>query len=125
MRRRPQSRALRESEAATAAEIEREILQTLCRATVAHGDWDKIADALANYPWTQPEHGVVYAALIHARKRAPKAWREELPAQATRMGFPDVDWARYSSLPEKKNSARDARLKKLVRALKTSAAVRV
>lgn len=50
---------------------------------------------LESHQWLNPEYGVVYQALASAVKKSPQSWRDELPAQATRMGFPDVDWKIY------------------------------
>ncbi len=52
---------------------------------------------LADHLWQEPEHHVVYVALRQIRSRDPKVRRDQLPAQATRMGFPDVEWRAYLS----------------------------
>jgi len=52
---------------------------------------------LSAYSWREPEHATVFEA-IRALAPPPSSvasWREELPAQATRMGFPDVEWTKY------------------------------
>jgi hypothetical protein len=51
--------------------------------------------ALENYRWHDPEHRVVYEALQAVRGGARLSLREELPAHATRLGFPDVGWQDY------------------------------
>jgi hypothetical protein len=38
---------------------------------------------------------VVYEALRAIRSRDPSTRRDQLPAQVTRMGFPDLDWSLY------------------------------
>ncbi len=50
---------------------------------------------LTGHEWRDPEHKVIYEALGTIRSHDPKTRREELPAQATRMGFPDLDWGNY------------------------------
>jgi hypothetical protein len=74
---------------------ERKILRALCGSGIASEDWHLFADRLTAYSWESPEHKVVYDALCAIESSAADIRREELPAQATRMGFPDVDWAEY------------------------------
>jgi hypothetical protein len=50
---------------------------------------------LRTHRWQDPEHRVVFEALTLLPGRQAKELREQLPAQATRMGFPDVNWERY------------------------------
>jgi len=76
-------------------QIERRILVVLCSRALDRPKWDQLADALATHVWREPEHHIVYAALRQIRIHDPKTWREQLPAQATRMGFPEVDWQTY------------------------------
>jgi hypothetical protein len=50
---------------------------------------------LRTHRWQNPEHRVVFEALTLLPGRQAKELREQLPAQATRMGFPDVNWDQY------------------------------
>jgi hypothetical protein len=50
---------------------------------------------LRAHRWQDPEHRVVFEALTWLPGRQAADLREQLPAQATRMGFPDVDWDQY------------------------------
>jgi hypothetical protein len=50
---------------------------------------------LRTHRWQDPEHRVVFEALTLLPGRQAKELREQLPAQATRMGFPDVNWDAY------------------------------
>jgi len=75
--------------------IEREILRTLCGNAVSSADWLRTMVRLARHSWKEPEHKVVYGALQALRTSDAQARRDQLPAQATRMGFPDVDWQLY------------------------------
>ena len=50
---------------------------------------------LHSHRWQDPEHRIVYEALAGVRVFDILSLREQLPAQATRMGFPDVDWTLY------------------------------
>jgi hypothetical protein len=79
----------------TLATLERQILRALCIGVSDATDWDKIISQLTDYRWREPDHEVVYEALRAVKSRDPKTRRDELPAQATRMGFPDLDWRLY------------------------------
>ena len=50
---------------------------------------------LRAHRWQDPEHRVVFEALTLLPGRDATELREQLPAQATRMGFPDIDWDPY------------------------------
>jgi hypothetical protein len=50
---------------------------------------------LRTHRWQDPEHRVVFEALTLLPGREAAELREQLPAQATRMGFPDVNWEEY------------------------------
>jgi hypothetical protein len=50
---------------------------------------------LRTHRWQDPEHRVVFEALTRLPGREASELREQLPAQATRMGFPDVNWEKY------------------------------
>jgi hypothetical protein len=50
---------------------------------------------LTGYGWKDEEHRVVYQCLRILGASRAKPSREELAAQATRMGHPDVDWPTY------------------------------
>jgi hypothetical protein len=90
----------RESSADPVA-IERRVLRQICHAKLTHAGWDRIARALGEYTWREIEHGLVYAAILRLGSRDPKTLREQLPAQATRMGFPEIDWQTYFRAAEK------------------------
>ena len=80
---------------ASVVAIERKILRALCAAVSDPTEWDQLASQLSVYRWQEPDHKVVYDALRAIRSRDPKTRRDQLPAQATRMGFPDLDWSLY------------------------------
>lgn len=70
------------------------LLQNLCRnglSSVSLGD----IRALANHSWAAPDHQIVFDALFRLANIPPAALRHQLPAEATRMGFPDVAWETY------------------------------
>ncbi len=89
--------------------------------------WAKISRALREYTWRDVEHGLVYAAIERLGPHDPKTLREQLPAQATRMGFPDIDWRAYFSVGEKPSATPGAdqivrQIKRLIRPPRTAAA---
>ena len=76
-------------------ELEHTILRVLSGGRVTPAVRDDVARELANHEWRAPEHRVVYEALGRIGYHDPETIREQLPAQATRMGFPEVDWKAY------------------------------
>jgi len=100
------------------AEIERRVLRALCGGEISESDWLKIEKELASYTWRDPDHAVVYQAMARARKRDPRNWREQLPAQATLMGFPELDWNAF--LARKESSDPGGELRELIGQLKAS-----
>jgi hypothetical protein len=84
-------------------ELERKILRALCREgadTSAGAELDTQSRAsavseLLSHNWQHPEHRVVFDALTRLPGRDTAELQRQLPAQATRMGFPDVPWERY------------------------------
>jgi hypothetical protein len=100
-------------------DLERGVLRQLCHARLTRQAWAKIARELREYAWQDVEHRLVYAAIERLGSRDPKMLREQLPAQATRMGFPDIDWQAYFS-PEGKCSraAGAVQIMQLIRALR-------
>jgi hypothetical protein len=75
--------------------LEREILWAMCTSPHLTGERRTLLGALTSHIWQDPEHRVVYEALLRTLTRDPGALRTELPATATRMGFPDVEWSEY------------------------------
>ena len=47
------------------------------------------------YRWQCDEHQVVFDSIEQVRLTNPEPLREQLPAHATRLGFPDVSWELY------------------------------
>jgi hypothetical protein len=85
-------------------ELERQILRVLC-SECADG-WNRedssnretratAVSGLRSYCWHDTEHCVVFEALARLPGRDAVELRRQLPAQATRMGFPDVRWEIY------------------------------
>ncbi|HXX71794.1 MAG TPA: hypothetical protein VEI55_05835 [Candidatus Acidoferrum sp.] len=74
---------------------ERTVLRALTTRFVEPPEWVEIDRKLAGYSWREPDHAVIYQAITAARSRDPRGWREQLAAQTTRMGFPDLDWEAF------------------------------
>ena len=75
--------------------LEHEILQALCASTGTTRDRGELLTALSAHNWHDPEHRVVFEALLRIPSRDPATLRSVIPATATRMGFPDVEWGEY------------------------------
>jgi hypothetical protein len=88
-------------------DLESRILRALCSGSRPHPSArveDPVALAalhatilalLRAYHWQNPEHRIVFEALTLLPARQATELREQLPAQATRMGFPDINWDNY------------------------------
>lgn len=74
-------------------DLERSVLRALCARSNSRSRWARIDRELAGYVWQEPDYAVIYGALQRVRSRDPKILRDQLPAEVTRMGFPDLDWA--------------------------------
>jgi len=99
------------------ADLERAILRAICANATTQDIWIETQVNLAHYVWRQPDHAVIYEAIVKVRSRDPMNWRSHLPPQTTRMGFPDLDWAAYLApveMPER-------RISELIRELKALA----
>jgi hypothetical protein len=84
-------------------DLESRILRALCTEPPAFNSSARhdathraaILAKLRAHRWQDPEHRVVFEALALLPGRQAADLREQLPAQATRMGFPDVNWDHY------------------------------
>jgi hypothetical protein len=76
---------------------EQQVLMGMCRADLPPSELNGYIERLTNYSWLEPEHTTVFQAIRSVAGIPNGWWRDELRTQATRMGFPDVDWARYLS----------------------------
>jgi hypothetical protein len=99
--------------------LEREILRALCASPHLTADRGGLLSALTSYEWRDPEHRVVYEALLRSLTGGSGALGSELPATATRMGFPDVDWAEYFKPSE---ASQAAEVERCIRALAVASA---
>lgn len=71
------------------------ILTLLCGGSVTRQARDDVVRRLAGYEWNSAEHRVVYDAIRRIGAEPAARLRERLPAETTRMGFPDVEWDNY------------------------------
>jgi len=106
--------------------VERDVLRQLCRARLTRSAWAEIERELGGYTWQDVEHGLVYAAIERLGHHHAAVLREQLPAQATRMGFPEINWQAYfpsqSSGPRTSNAAK---IRRLIRALQAEVKTRI
>lgn len=78
--------------------LERQILQCLCAEEIPSPLRAEIETKLGAYTWSDSDNCLVFEALHRLRSAStptPSQLRHELAAQATRMGFPDVNWENY------------------------------
>jgi hypothetical protein len=47
---------------------------------------------LSRYSWASADHRILFEALVRLGNIPTVSLRERLGAEATRMGFPDIDW---------------------------------
>jgi hypothetical protein len=100
--------------------LERRIIRALCVRSRISSRWKTLFQRLEGYHWQEPDHAVVYEALLCLRGRDPKTWREQLPAQTTRMGFPYLDWSIYLAPAPKPN----ANIEDLIMRLRANSALK-
>jgi hypothetical protein len=100
-------------------DLERSTLRALCNGIGGTGEEFRAAiRELSDYSWRGAEHRIVYDTLARLRAAGGECVAEQLPAQATRMGFPDVDWNLYRQPSE----AAQPDISDIVRALKAASA---
>ncbi|HXZ14234.1 MAG TPA: hypothetical protein VEG64_17740 [Candidatus Sulfotelmatobacter sp.] len=104
-----------------ARDLELEILRALCTLAVASAALRSAMVSLERHIWRDPEHRIVYDALRRIHPGRPTALREELPGMATRMGFPDVDWALYFAPTKLKPAEFEAAIRAVMQAPATHA----
>jgi hypothetical protein len=68
------------------------------RALYTHPGGAKYSELLAGltgYEWREEEHRVIYGAMHRIGSLPPTDRQQELAAEVTRMGFPDLDCSVY------------------------------
>jgi hypothetical protein len=77
-------------------DLERRILRAICcEPGISQQVRDAAIHDLRAYRWQDAENRIVYYAATKILKLGDVTAVEQLPAQATRMGFPDVNWELY------------------------------
>ena len=77
-------------------DLERRILRAICCEPGTSPEERDVAIAdLRAYRWQDAENRIVYDAVTKILKSGDVSAVDQLPAQATRMGFPDVNWEHY------------------------------
>jgi hypothetical protein len=93
-----------DSSANSIASLELAVLRSLCASPDLNAARARIDSALSGYRWRDSDHAIVFQALGRVPGRDKRPLREQLPAIATRMGFPDIDWESYfvndTAIPE-------------------------
>src|SRR5271155_3802686 len=111
---------LQQSPSKRILELERETLRALCiRASANARRQDTMRD-LSNHVWQDAEHRVIFEAIQRLSSSDPQLLREQLPAQTTRMGFPDVNWENYFIAAGKADDDFDALVRDLLAASETT-----
>lgn len=72
-------------------DAEREILRAMCLGTPERTIRAEAIDLLANYPFADSAHQLLFDALREIRTDVPRLIREQLPAHLSNKGFPDMD----------------------------------
>jgi hypothetical protein len=97
-------------------ELERDTLCALCIPASANARRETVMRELSSHVWQDAEHRVVFEAIQRLSSSDPKLLREQLPAQTTRMGFPDVKWENYFMPAEEAEEDFDALVRELLAA---------
>jgi hypothetical protein len=105
-------------DAESLAELELSLLRALCNQAInSPRAWTRLANEFAEYRWWQPDHQVVFEALRKVGVCDRQTLLQQLPSEATRMGFPEISWDRYFTPAQGALSA--AYVDNLIRALKS------
>jgi len=73
------------------AEIERWLLAALFSPALDHKTRGEILERLAAHTFANPDHEVIFRALVKIPRATSEHIRETLSARLTRLGFPDID----------------------------------
>lgn len=80
-----------------ASRIERALLAALCQPSLKPEDRTAILQRLENHHFIDPDHAVVYRAILTPSTAQHGDMRAALAQMVTRMGFPDIEIAGYFS----------------------------
>ena len=73
------------------AEIERSLLAALCASALDPQTRAEILELLAVHTYANPDHKVIFGALLKMPRASAQHIRETLSARLTLLGFPDID----------------------------------
>jgi len=76
--------------------LERRILRRVCSSELPPPELSAVQRELVGYEWLGAEHQIVWDALTRMPRGVPELGKL-LPAEAARMGFPDVEWGDFLS----------------------------
>jgi hypothetical protein len=77
--------------------LELQLLKNLC-ASGLNSLSPEERNTLARHSWAAPDHRIIFDALSRLANISPAVLPHQLPAEATRMGFPDVAWDKFVPL---------------------------
>jgi len=89
------------SERQRVTQIERDLLRHLCRRGGIRAIQTDQRRALDHYRWIGQDHRIIFEVLVSLASAPANSLREQLPGEATRMGFPDIQWEAYLEEPDK------------------------
>jgi hypothetical protein len=74
--------------------LERQLLRKVCCTGIQSISPEELRD-VARHSWVGPDHQAIFEALLRLANISRAGLRHQLPAEAARMGFPDVPWEEY------------------------------
>jgi hypothetical protein len=83
------------SQAPSVIAAERDLLRRLCQSGGVRAVASEGRRTLRRYCWVGRDHQTIFEALVRLAAVPASSLRERLPAEATRMGFPDIRWDAY------------------------------
>jgi len=93
--------------------LEREVLRRLCARETTAAERADAVKRLEGYAWRSEDCGVVFDAMAKCARFDAEGLRAELPALATRKGFPEIEWAEYFA-EEDQDAGREKNLRALI-----------
>ena len=84
-----------EERKAVIVESELYVLRAMCQGTPERRVYDEGMTILANYPFVDKTHQLVYDALRELHSDVPTIIQALLPSRLTNKGFPDIDVETY------------------------------
>jgi hypothetical protein len=102
--------------------IERDVLRALCQSEAPAELSAQTRSDLQSYSWHGSDHQTIFEALLRIGIERRDSLREQLAAQATRMGFPDINWNEFFGQASAAEGELKPSVMDLVRELKAVAA---